>query len=188
MKMRRWLAVGLVAVMAGAAIGWVALRPITVDAVRLAQAPLVRTVQFSARVATLARVDVGSTVTGRVTQVLVREGEAVARGTLLLRLEQDEARAALAQARANEAQAGANVQAARAELQRAQALVNQGFISGSRLDETRRAQDVAGAQQKAAQAATVAARARPRCARRTMPGYCSGRWSLARSCSPARPC
>ncbi len=160
MKLRRWLGLGLVVAAAGAAIGWVALRPVAVDAVRLAQAPLVRTVQFSARVATLARVDVGSTVTGRVTQVLVREGDAVARGAPLLRLEQDEARAALAQARANEAQATANVQATRAELQRAQALVNQGFISSSRLDETRRAQDVAGAQQRAAEAATLAAQAR----------------------------
>jgi len=135
---------GLCAV-AGAA-AWLALRPQQVDALRVQAAPLVRTVQFSARVATLSRVDVGSTVTGRVAQVLVQEGADVRQGDVLVRLEQDELRPALAQAQASERQAEATVKAARAEFDRAQELVNRGFISASRLDETRRAQDVAGAQ------------------------------------------
>lgn len=149
---------GLCAV-AGAA-AWLALRPQQVDALRVQAAPLVRTVQFSARVATLSRVDVGSTVTGRVAQVLVQEGADVRQGDVLVRLEQDELRPALAQAQASERQAEATVKAARAEFDRAQELVNRGFISASRLDETRRAQDVAGAQLAAARAATVAAQAR----------------------------
>lgn len=157
---RRWTIalLGLCAV-AGAA-AWLAWRPQQVDALRVQAAPLVRTVQFSARVATLSRVDVGSTVTGRVAQVLAQEGADVRQGDVLVRLEQDELRPALAQAQANERQAEATVKAARAEFDRAQELVNRGFISASRLDETRRVQDVASAQLTAARAATVAAQAR----------------------------
>ena len=47
-------------------VGWLKLRAPSVDALELRQTPLVRTLQFSARVATLSRVDIGSTVTGRV--------------------------------------------------------------------------------------------------------------------------
>jgi HlyD family secretion protein len=49
---------------AGVAAAW--LRGPQVDVWWCVRAPLVRTLQFSARVATLSRVDVGSTVTGRV--------------------------------------------------------------------------------------------------------------------------
>jgi HlyD family secretion protein len=116
--------------------------------------------QFSARVATLSRVDVGSTVTGRVAQVTVREGAQVQRGEVLVRLETDELQAALAQAVASERQADATLQAARATLQRAEQLVKQNFYSAAQLDEARRALDVAVAQQGAARAAVTAARAR----------------------------
>ena len=53
---------------------WWGTRAPQVDSVKVQSTTLVRTVQFSARVATLARVDVGSTLTARVAQVLVREG------------------------------------------------------------------------------------------------------------------
>ena len=56
---------------------WLALRGTPSEAVAAHYAPLVRTLQFSARVATLSRVEVGSTVTGRVDEVLVREGDQV---------------------------------------------------------------------------------------------------------------
>jgi HlyD family secretion protein len=158
--------------------GGLALRSPQVDAVQLEQAPLVRTLQFSARVATLSRVDVGSTITGRVAQVLVAEGAQVRQGDVLLRLESDELAAALAQAVAAQrqaaarlaglrstgrsaagaalAQADATLRAAQAELLRVQQLVAQGFVSGSRLDDARRAVDVAQAQQASARAQTQA--------------------------------
>lgn len=123
-------------------------------------APLVRTLQFSARVATLSRVEIGSTVTGRVAQVRVREGARVQRGEVLLHLETDELRAAEAQAVASERQAEATLQAARATLARAEQLVKQNFYSAAQLDEARRALDVAQAQLGAARAAVGAARAR----------------------------
>ncbi|HQS20191.1 MULTISPECIES: efflux RND transporter periplasmic adaptor subunit [unclassified Acidovorax] len=145
-----------------------------VDAVVVQSAPLVRTLQFSARVATLSRVDVGSTLTGRVAQVRVAEGAQVRQGDVLVQLESDELRAALAQAVASErqaqarltglrssgrtaaqaasAQASATLQAANASLARVQQLVAEGFYSPAQLDEARRAVDVARAQQLSAQA------------------------------------
>lgn len=86
---------------AAAALGALSLRGPQVDALVVQSAPLVRTLQFSARVATLSRVDVGSTVTGRVAEVRVAEGAQVRQGDVLVQLESDELRAALAQALAS---------------------------------------------------------------------------------------
>lgn len=176
---RRWLwIVGAALLALGVVAGGLAVRSPQVDAVQLQQAPLVRTLQFSARVATLSRVDVGSTITGRVGQVLVAEGAQVRQGDALIRLESDELAAALSQAVAAQqqaaarlaglrstgrsaagaalAQADATLRAAQAELTRVQQLVAQGFVSGSRLDDARRAVDVAQAQQASARAQTQA--------------------------------
>lgn len=169
----RWAAVALLAA-AGAAAAALLLRPTPVEALEVHWAPLVRTLQFSARVATLSRVDVGSTVTGRVAQVLVREGQQVEPGQVLVQLETDELRTALAQAAAAErqaqarlaglrstgraaaraqlAQAQATLRAAEAELARARQLVAQGFLSNASLEDKQRAVDVARAQQAGAQA------------------------------------
>jgi HlyD family secretion protein len=174
------VAVAAVVVLGAAVLGWARWRGPVVDAFAVQAAPLVRTVQVSARVEALTRVDVGATITGRVAEVLVREGDAVRAGQPLLRLETDELRATLAQARASEqqaqarlsglrstgraqaqaalAQADASLVAARAEMERAQALVAQGFVSASRLDEARRALQVAEAQQANARAQVAANR------------------------------
>jgi len=176
----RGVALAAVVLLGAAVLGWARWRGPVVDAFAVQAAPLVRTVQVSARVEALTRVDVGATLTGRVAEVLVREGDAVRAGQPLLRLETDELRATLAQARASEqqaqarlsglrttgraqaqaalAQADAGVVAARAEMARAQALVAQGFVSGSRLDEARRALQVAEAQQANARAQVAANR------------------------------
>lgn len=154
-----WLAIPLLLVAAVAATLWL-LRPVDVPVVVMQPATLVRTLQFSARVATVSRVDVGTTVTGRVRQVLVREGAQVRAGQVLIELEQDELRAALGQAEANALQAAATLRNAREELARMQALVAQGFVTASRADDARRAADVAQAQLASAQAATGVARAR----------------------------
>lgn len=169
---KRWLAVaGGVTVVALAAAGY-AMRAPVADAVTVHAAPLVRTVQLSARVVTLSRVEVGSTITGRVAEVRVDEGDEVRQGDVLLRLEAAELRAALAQAEAGEqqaraqlqglrstgrmaaaasvAQAEASLRAAEAERQRTERLVQQGFVSASRMDEVRRALEVARAQRDGA--------------------------------------
>jgi len=141
-------------------------------------APLVRTLQFSARVATASRVEVGSTLTGRVLQIAVDEGAQVKAGDLLVRLESDELRAALAQTQASERQAAARLAglrstgrstaqagvaqaasvlaAAQADLERTQDLVAKGFLSEARLDEAHRAVAVAQAQLDGARAQRAA--------------------------------
>ena len=141
-------------------------------------APMVQTLQFSARVAALTRVDIGSTVTARVAQVMVEEGGAVRKDQPLVLLESTEQRAALVQAQAvqhqsaarlaglrstgraavgaAQAQAQAAVDAAAAEFSRTEQLVAQGFLSPARLDEARRSRDVAAAQLAAARSSTQA--------------------------------
>lgn len=177
---RRWLIPLLVAlaVVLLAGLGWRAWRAPLVPALALEYAPLLRTLQFSGRVATLSRVELGSTLTGRVVEVAVAEGARVRRGEPLLRLESDELRAALGQARAAErqaearlaglrgsgrdtalagvAQADAGRVAAEAELRRTAELVQQGFLSRARLDDAQRALDVARAQLAAARAQRMA--------------------------------
>jgi HlyD family secretion protein len=171
--MKRWswilLGVAAIGILALAGFQW---RGAPVDVVEVRSGPLLRTLRFSARVAALSRVDVGATITGRVAQVTVREGAQVRQGRPLVRLEPDELRAALAQATASERQAqarlaglrttgraatnatleqaAATLRAATVDLERQQALVAQGFVSPSRLDEARRAVDVARAQQESA--------------------------------------
>lgn len=162
----------LLAVLVVVASLW--LRGPQVDVVEAQRGPLVRTLQFSARVATLSRVDIGSTVTGRVARVQVREGVEVREGDVLVQLEDSEWRAALVQAEAGEAQARARLaglrssgrsasdaalsqaeatlRAASSAFERARRLKAQGFYSDAQLDEARRALDVAQAQQRSARA------------------------------------
>lgn len=156
----RWVVFAVLLALALAALAAFTLRAPRAEALLMQPGPLVRTLQFSARVATLSRVDVGSTLTGRVAQVLVREGAQVRAGEVLVRLETDELNAALAQAVAAERQADATLQAAQATLQRGRQLVAQGFYSAAQLDEAQRAVDVAVAQRGSARAAVAAARAR----------------------------
>jgi len=156
----RWIVIAVLLALALAGLAAFALRAPRAEALLVQSGPLVRTLQFSARVATLSRVDVGSTLTGRVAQVLVREGAQVRADEVLIRLETDELNAALAQAVAAERQADATLQAAQATLQRGRQLVAQGFYSAAQLDEAQRAVDVAVAQRGSARAAVAAARAR----------------------------
>lgn len=168
-----WL---VLAVLLAAALGWGLWhwRTHDVTAVRVQAAPLQRSLQFSARVSQLSRVEVGATVVGRVQKVTVREGAQVERGTLLVQLETDEAQAALAQAQATLAQQQARVAglrstgrtgigaqlaqadavllAARRDLERTRSLVAQGFVSQAQADDSARAVQVAQAQQRGAQA------------------------------------
>ncbi|MBN8456153.1 biotin/lipoyl-binding protein [Accumulibacter sp.] len=100
MPRRSILVLAAIATLAAGLLVWWSTRAPTVPAVSLRVAPLVRTLQFSARVATFSRVDVGSTLTGRVLQVLVDDGAQVSKGDALLRMETDELQAALEQAQA----------------------------------------------------------------------------------------
>ena len=169
--------VAAAAVIAAGLFLWMA-RPVQATGVKLQYAPLVRTLQFSARVSALSRVDVGSTVTGRVSRVYVAEGALVKKGALLVSLESEELTAALLQAQANErlaaakltglrstgrstvqsavAQADSVLVAARAEYERTKKLVEKEFLSEARLDEAKRAVAVAQAQANSALAQRTA--------------------------------
>ena len=177
-KSRHWL---FAAIAAGVAVGlllwWFTRAPVAV-AVRVTFAPIIRTLQFSARVATLSRVDVGSTVTGRVLAVFVRESATVKKGNTLITMETEELQAAVAQAVANQRQSAARVAGlrstgrssaeaalaqsdsvllnAQAELKRTEDLTAKGFLSAAKLDDVRRAVEVAQAQQANARAQRTA--------------------------------
>lgn len=163
----------LVAVLAVAAmLAWSRTRAVPVRVVTTAVAPLVQTLAVSGRVASESRVFLGATLTGRVAEVTRREGQVLAAGDLLVRLEDTElaamarqAAAALAAAQARLAgqrglaapvatqqveQARANAAAAGREEQRNEQLLAQGFIGQARLDEARRAAEVAQAALRAA--------------------------------------
>lgn len=167
---RWWLIAALVLLGVIAAWLWSRAQPVAVYTV--ASQPLVRTLQFTGRVKTPARVDVGVTLTGRVQQVRVREGDLVAQGDALIELEDDEWRAAWQQAQASWqqaqarlgsvqalalpsaeaslAQAEATVLQSERELARTRELVAQQFYSQARLDEAQRSVAVARAQREAA--------------------------------------
>jgi HlyD family secretion protein len=173
-RRRRVALVLTAAVVLAAALGaWLASRPVEIDSLVPPRGPLERTLRFTARVETPARVDIGATLTGRVLRVPVREGERFAAGAPLVELESEELRATAAQADANLAQARArwkaqqavlrpaaqaalaqaqaNLVAAQRELDRARELVAQGFVSQARIDDAVRALAVARSQRDAAQ-------------------------------------
>lgn len=178
-RKRWWLYGGAAFVLLGAAYwGVQKWQGPKVPAVQVQSQPLVRTLQFSARVETRSRVGVGSTIIGRVESVAVREGDAVQASQLLVQLEQAELQASVQQAQASlvqaqaqltnvrsnsrissqaqVAQTQASVTQAQADWARHQQLVAQGFLSQAALDEKRKALDVAQAQLQAAQAQAAA--------------------------------
>jgi HlyD family secretion protein len=173
-KRKRAAAAIVVAMAVGLGLlGWW-LRAPAWPAVQLQAAPLQQSLQFSARVASVSRVDLGSTLTARVREVRVQEGAQVRQGQPLVLLDSEELNAALAQAQAAEQQARARLAglrssgrqaalaavaqadsvrvAAQADLQRTRELVAQGFLSPAKLDESQRGLAVAQAQWDAAQA------------------------------------
>jgi HlyD family secretion protein len=149
-----------------------------VDVVKPEIGPIKQTLVFSARVSSVARIDIASTLTARVDRILVREGDRVKVGQLLVQLDDDEFTAQLSQASASLAtsqarlrsqnevaapvssqaqqQAQTNLDFARQELARNRALIEKGFISEARLKEFERAVAVAqsGFEQSRSQAAS----------------------------------
>ena len=175
---KRSISVFLILIVLAAAMSfWLLFAPL-VAALTVQRTALVQSFQFSGRVASPSRVDLGATITGRVSQVLVAEGASVRRGEPLLRLEDAELQSALTQAVAGEQQAVARLDglrnsgrrsaqalvaqaqsvltAAQADMQRSVDLLARGFVSAARVDESRRNLLVAQAQLAAAQAQNAA--------------------------------
>lgn len=155
---RAWLWGLGAALVLGAVLAWPRAR--TVDVVLVQEAPITQSVVATGRIATPARIALGSALAATVLEVAVREGDLVRAGQVLLRLQADDgealirqAEASLAEAQAREAQvrslgepvaarqlaqADSNLQVARAEAERARQLVAQGFYAQSRVDDALR--------------------------------------------------
>ena len=137
------------------------------------QGDLQQSVVASGKVRSPQRMELASQITGRVTQIAVREGAQVKTGDLLIQLDEGEWLAALAQAKAGLAQselrvsqlqqlglpmaeqsrrqAEANVLQARRQFERTRELVAKGFYSKTQLDDAQRNLDVAESQYASAQ-------------------------------------
>lgn len=172
----------MAAALASAAALWftVAPRGKTVDVVTVRQGPLAQSIVATGRIAGPARVEIGAQASGIAAEVPVREGDTVAAGALLVRLKDDDARAAVVQARATldaarerlrqvesagrsgaraqRLQAESNLRVAAAEAERAERLVQDGFYSQSRADDAARTLTNARAAHEAAQAQDAAYR------------------------------
>ncbi|MDP3639364.1 MAG: biotin/lipoyl-binding protein, partial [Azonexus sp.] len=118
---------------------------------KVSRGELRQSVVASGKVRSPQRIELTSQISGRVMQIPVQEGQAVVAGELLIRLDDSEWRAALAQARAalrqselrlvqiqqlvqplaaqSQRQAGANLQQARQNFARTDELVGKGFYS-----------------------------------------------------------
>ncbi len=138
-----------------------------VEVVVVTQGPMVQSVVTTGRIASVARSEIASQGNARIEAILVREGDTVQAGQVLVRLRDDEATANLAQARAAVAEARgrmrllatvqepvstqqlAQAQAAHTlalrELERARDLFKQGFVSQSRVDDAQRSADASAA-------------------------------------------
>lgn len=171
-------ALGVLAV-ATAVVLW--LQGPRVSAYEVKRGELVQTVVASGRVESPRRVEIGSPVVGTVIAVPVAEGQVVAKGQVLIGLDDSEARAAVESARfalvqaqaklaqldktgapmAQEAvrQAQANLDNAERQYQRERDLFARGFVGQAALDDVVRTRDVAASQLAAAkvQSASVSA-------------------------------
>jgi HlyD family secretion protein len=139
---------------------------------KVTRGELVQTVVASGRVRAIAKISIGPKIGGTVAQLAVKEGDAVRAGQILLLLDDEEARAAVAEARAgveqaearlfqlrevsakvaaeNLRQATVNLQQAERDYERMRGLARDGLVTASELESSRRALDLAQSQQQSA--------------------------------------
>jgi HlyD family secretion protein len=173
---RRWLKRGLLIALALSVAGFLLRDSILgkpVETYEAVRSDLVQSVVASGRIATPQRVSVGAVITGRVMRIPVNEGQSVKRGDILIELDSEDERAAVAQARGALAQAEAKVRQlrelglpaaeqalvqaqanytqARQHYERTNELKSKGFVSQAALDDAQRNVHVAESQLRAAQ-------------------------------------
>lgn len=157
---------------AGFVFGLRRTRGVAVDVMPVRPQPLEQTILASGRIMSPARVAIGSVITGRIARVLVREGDRVEAGQVLIELETHELAAALRQAEASEhyartrlatvaevglvtaekalAQAKTTLDWTERELQRARPLFAEGIMSQAKFEDLERASHIAKSQYEAA--------------------------------------
>ncbi|MBI2072628.1 MAG: efflux RND transporter periplasmic adaptor subunit [Gemmatimonadetes bacterium] len=120
----------------------------------VSQRPLVATVTASGRIVPKSKVDISADITGRVVAIPVKEGQAVTKGTLLLRIDPSQYEAAVARAQAmlssaeaSALQARANRDQAKRSLDRANTLKQTApnLVSDEQLEQAQTQYDVAEA-------------------------------------------
>ncbi|GGJ35457.1 efflux RND transporter periplasmic adaptor subunit [Neoroseomonas lacus] len=167
---RRWLL--LAAACAVAVLGWRYAVPARAEAIEIRAAPFTRTVTGPALLDALVKVDVGARIQGRIAELPVEEGDRVAAGALLVRLDTGDAGHLLAQAGAQTAaarravtEAEADRDAAEAALLRAEAdfrrkneLLPRGFATRAEFDAARSTLDQAAANAERSGSAVMRAR------------------------------
>lgn len=164
-RRRRWrpLAVGVAVILLTAAILIWRTRSESVTGVAPERRDVVRTLVLTGRVGPSTRPQVGATASGRVVQLLVREGDHVSAGQLLARIDDSQQTAMLAEARASLSSAAARARSTleQAELVahttdrdagRARVLFTQGAISERDLQEAELTASSAKAELDAARA------------------------------------
>lgn len=149
-----------------------AFRGRTVEAVLVERTDLLETLVVSGRVLARSKASLGTPVTGRVEAVLVEEGDRVEGGQLLVRLDEREAAAGLAEARARlerargaqrreaeelRTQAALRLSLEERQLARIASLRAEGFVSEREEDDARKARDLAFSALVSADAAAKAA-------------------------------
>lgn len=122
------------------------------------RAPLIRTIELSGSIRAVNSVLIKARVSGELTSLTVREGDAVRQGQLIGRIDAQDYQSRLEQARQQAASAQAQWQIAQRALDNNQALVAQGFISRNALDTSVSNAAAARANLQAAEAATAVAR------------------------------
>lgn len=132
---------------AGSAYAWWARpwepRPMTVSVETVAAGPAREVLAVNGQIVPQDEVDLGAPVSGQVLEVLAHEGDTVARGQLLARLDDTIARAAMDQAEASLESARIEAQAAETAYDRARALA--GTVSAQSLDSAKFASEAAAA-------------------------------------------
>lgn len=166
------LAVLIIFVIVGRNAGWIGEEPATKITVEAAEKrSIVEIVTANGKVQPVTEAKIAPDVSGEIVQILVKEGDFVQRGDLLVRINPEiyesaldrieaslnTSRANLANARARKSQADAQFINAKASFERNQRLFNQDAISESEFDSARANFLVAQAEVEAGQQSVVAA-------------------------------
>lgn len=155
MKLKPWMYVGGAILLAGGLIGWKAIAasseadaPFTVETVR--RQDVRESVTANGEIQALSKVNVGTTVTGEIKQIHVKDGQTVKAGDILVtldqvRFEQDLNRAdlSLRMARQDQDTAEASFKKLEAAFLRQEALFKQSLISLDQFQDAKLARDSA---------------------------------------------
>ena len=178
-----WILGGVIALAAVAAAAWFLIARPDRLAVEVATAQAASSAGGAAQGASLLdasgyvvarrQATVSSKITGKVQQVLIEEGQHVAAGEVIARLDDSNAQAALAQAQAQAQQAASNLKLAQVSVtnagpryKRSQSMFSQGYLSAQSVEDSLASYDTARAQLEVAQRQVAVANAGLNMARR----------------------